>query len=45
MNTHAIETRAGDDSRQRLERLSATADRCDPRGERILTTTTPQEEA
>jgi PmbA protein len=25
MNTHAIETRAGDDSRQRLERLSATA--------------------
>ena len=32
MNTQAIETRAGDDSRQRLERLSATAqqllDRC-----------------
>lgn len=36
MNTHAIETRAGDDSRQRLERLSATAqqllDRCKAAG-------------
>jgi len=36
LNTHAIETRAGDDSRQRLERLSATAqqllDRCKAAG-------------
>ena len=36
MTTHAIETRAGDDSRQRLERLSATAqqllDRCKAAG-------------
>jgi PmbA protein len=36
LNTHAIETRAGDDSRQRLERLAATAqqllDRCKAAG-------------
>lgn len=36
LNTHAIDTRAGDDSRQRLERLSATArqllDRCKAAG-------------